>query len=36
MQKNIYQWAVLGLGLLFGGCDLDLAPENVMVDQNVY
>lgn len=36
MQKNIYQWAVLSLGLLFGGCNLDLAPENVMVDQNVY
>lgn len=36
MQKKIYQLAVLGLGLLFGGCDLDLAPENVMVDENVY
>lgn len=36
MQKKIYQLAVLGFGLLLGGCDLDLAPENVMVDQNVY
>lgn len=36
MQNKLYQIAALGLGLLFGGCNLDLAPENVMVDEIVY
>lgn len=36
MQKRYIKIATLGLGLVLGGCNLDLAPENVMVDENVY
>ena len=36
MQKKLYQIAVWGLGIFSGGCNLDLAPENVMVNENVY